>query len=384
MVQKLIYLDNNATTKIDKRVLDFINENIDLYGNASSMHSFGRESKAALDWSRDTIARVLDCSSDGIIFTSGASEANNTLFNSFVDLKYAKRKKILISSIEHPSILEVAKYYKKKGVLIQEVQVNQYGQVTVDELKKHLDDNTLLVSIMAANNEIGTINDIKALAKASHEAGALFHTDATQIIGREEFKIREMNLDFVSISAHKVYGPKGMGALIMNTKHKINPLIKGGHQEDGRRAGTYNLGSIMGMAKAIEIAENMRESERERLLKLKTRLKDGLFNSIDNVVLNGHPEIALTNTLNLSFPSAEGESILLYLDFEGIAVSTGSACASGDLEPSYVLLACGLDIELAHGSVRFSLGRETTEEDIDKVIKVLPPIIKRLREMSTR
>lgn len=382
-----IYLDNNATTQIDSRVLSMIRENQDLYGNASSMHRLGRQSNAALTWAKETVAKSLDADTSEIIFTSGASEANNTVFETMrylIDRKATSRKKILYSSVEHPSIMEIGKYFKRIGYETVIIPVNKYGEVEVKTLKSLLDEDVLLVSVMMGNNEIGTINDIKALAKEAHKVGAYFHTDATQAIGKIKVKAHEMDVDYLSLTSHKFYGPKGIGCLYVKNKAPYHSLIIGGHQEDGRRAGTYAVSSIIGLGKAIEIAVEEQELEYKKLWKLREKLRKGIIDNIDNVVINGHPTNVLPGTLNVSFPHAEGESILLMLDINNIAVSTGSACASDSLEPSYILLACGVDVELAHGSIRFSLGRYNTEQEIDKVIELLPSIINRFREISTR
>ncbi|MGE4583586.1 MAG: cysteine desulfurase family protein [Sphaerochaeta sp.] len=386
MEQHVIYLDNNATTAMHEDVIEAVHQANQLYGNASSMHAFGREAALAVEESRQAVARLIDCDSSAIVFTSGASEANNTVFNMFrerIDLG-AKRNRIVTTTIEHPSINETVKYLKKLGYLVDECPVDKTGMVDLEVLKTYLNEEVALVSVMTGNNEIGTIQPIAEIAKLTHAVGAYFHTDATQAIGKIPVSMRTMDIDYLSLSAHKFYGPKGIGVLAVQKKVPFSPLVHGGHQEGGRRAGTYNTASIVGLGIAAKIAERDLSSEQEKLWHLRELLRKGIEERIPNVVVNGNQEHCLPGTLDVSFPHAEGESILLYLDMEGIMVSTGSACASGSLEPSYVLLASGVDIELAHGSIRFSFGRFNTEEDVVYVLEKLPPIIKRLREMSTR
>lgn len=386
MENKSIYLDYNATTPMAEEVIEAVNEANILYGNASSMHTYGRDAAFAIEQSRQAISELIDCDPLSIIFTSGASEANNTVFNIFRESidGGSKRNRIVTTTIEHPSINELVKYLRKKGYRIDEVPVGLSGRIDPKTLQEYLSDDVALVSVMAGNNETGTIQPVAELARLAHSVGALFHTDATQAIGKMPVSMREWDADYLSLSAHKFYGPKGIGALVVKPKALYHPLIHGGHQEGGRRAGTYSTSAIVGMGVAATLAKRELEEEMSKLWKLREMLRRGLEESIPEVVVNGDQEHCLPGTLNVSFPRAEGESILLYLDLEGIMVSTGSACASGSLEPSYVLLASGVDIELAHGSIRFSFGRYNTEEDVLYVLEKLPPIIKRLREMSTR
>ena len=352
------------------------------------MHTLGRDAHSAIEWARGEVATLINSDPGEIYFNSGASESNNTVFNIFRDRidDGDKRNRILISSVEHPASIETAKYLKKKGYHIDLVPVDRVGEVKLDDLERMMGDDVALVSIMTGNNESGVIQPVKEASLIAHKWGAYFHTDATQAIGKIKVDVRSINADYLSLSAHKFYGPKGIGVLFAKKGVPLTPFIHGGHQEKGIRAGTYNNQSIIGLGKAAELARLNLESEHDKLWSLREMLRKGIEEKIPNVVVNGSNDVnkCLPGTLNVSFPSAEGESILLYLDLEGIEVSTGSACASGSLEPSYVLLASGLDVELAHGSIRFSFGRYNTEEDVLYTLEKLPPIIKRIREMSTR
>lgn len=385
---RIVYLDNNATTQMADEVISIMKENASLYGNASSMHTLGRDAHSAIEWARGEVVALINSDPGEIYFNSGASESNNTVFNIFRDRidDGDKRNRILISSVEHPASIETAKYLKKKGYHIDLVPVDRVGEVKLDDLERMMGDDVALVSIMTGNNESGVIQPVKEASLIAHKWGAYFHTDATQAIGKIKVDVRSINADYLSLSAHKFYGPKGIGVLFAKKGVPLTPFIHGGHQEKGIRAGTYNNQSIIGLGKAAELARLNLESEHDKLWSLREMLRKGIEEKIPNVVVNGSNDVnkCLPGTLNVSFPSAEGESILLYLDLEGIEVSTGSACASGSLEPSYVLLASGLDVELAHGSIRFSFGRYNTEEDVLYTLEKLPPIIKRIREMSTR
>jgi len=383
---KTIYLDNNATTQMAPQVIEIMQESYALYGNASSMHSLGRESMVAIEAARSSVARMIGADGAEIIFTSGGSESDNTVLMLARDMidEGSKRHRIVTSTIEHPAIIETCQYLEKKGYHIEYVNVDASGRIDSDSFAQLMGDDVLLVSIMAGNNETGTIQDIQKLTQIAHAAGALMHTDAVQAIGKMETDVRQWGVDYLSLSGHKFYGPKGVGALYVRKGAPFKAFVKGGHQEDGNRAGTYNTAAIVGMGRAADLVFETSVQERQNLWYLREKLRTGLQAAIPNVVVNGHPTLCLPGTLNVSFAGAEGESILLMLDFEGIAVSTGSACATGSLEPSYALLAGGLDVELAHGSIRFSLGRYNTESDIDYVLEKMPTIIRRLREISTR
>ena len=383
---KRVYLDNNATTQLAPEVVTAMQESLELYGNASSMHLFGRESSSAIEQARESVARMIGAEAEEIVFTSGGSEGNNALLAFAKELIDAgsKRNRIVTSVVEHPAIIEPCQDLEKEGYKVDYIPVDKYGRVDLEAFKGLLGEDLLLVTVMAGNNETGTIQDIETITRLSKEAGALVHTDAVQAIGKVDVDVKRWGVDYLSLSAHKFYGPKGVGALYIRKGAPFKTFMKGGHQEDGRRAGTYNTTSIIGLGRAAELVIEEGDREAKELWVLREKLREGLQASIEDTVVNGHPEECLPGTLNISFGGIEGESILLMLDFEGIAVSTGSACATGSLEPSYVLLATGLPIEMAHGSIRFSLGRYNSAEDIDYVLEKMPPIIKRLREISVR
>lgn len=387
-MSRIVYLDNNATTQMADEVIEILKENSNLYGNASSLHSLGRDSMSGITWARAEVAALINSDPGEIYFNSGASESNNTVFNIFRERidEGNKKNRILLSSVEHPASMESAKYLIEKGYKIEFIPVNSIGEVDIEKLEKMMGEDVCLVSVMTGNNESGVIQPVKEASDIAHRFGSFFHTDATQAIGKIRVDVTSIGADYLSLSAHKFYGPKGIGVLYVKKGAPITPFVHGGHQEKGYRAGTYNNQAIIGLGKAAELARINLKDEHDRLWKLREMLRKGIEERIPNVVVNGTnlEEKCLPGTLNVSFPSAEGESILLYLDMEGIEVSTGSACASGSLEPSYVLLASGLDVELAHGSIRFSLGRYNTEEDIEYTLEKLPPIIKKIREMSTR
>lgn len=370
-------------------VKQIMRENEDLYGNASSMHAMGRMAESAIAWARGEVKSLIGASAeDEVYFISGSTEGNNTVFNTFRDLidDGSRKDRILLSTVEHPASIETAKYLKKKSYKIDYIPVDRIGMVDLKALEELMGDDVVLVSVMLGNNESGVIQPVKEVSRIARSYGAYVHTDATQAIGKIEVDVKDLDVDYLTLSAHKFYGPKGVGALYMRHGVPRTPLLHGGHQEGGERAGTYNTQGIIGLGKAAELARLSVKEEREYLWKLRCALKKGIEERIDGVTFNGSDdyETALPGTLDVSFSSAEGESILLYLDLEGIEVSTGSACASGSLEPSYVLLATGLDIELAHGSIRFSFGRYNTMEEVGIVLEKLPPIIKKIREMSTR
>lgn len=381
-----IYLDNNATTRMADEVAALMRDNLALYGNASSMHSLGRDAYSGIDWAREMCASLISSDKDEILFTSGASESNNTVFNTARELIDAgsKRDRIVTTTIEHPSIIETVKYLKSLGYRIDECPVDREGRLRLDDFERLMGPDVLLVSIMTGNNETGTIQPVGEAARLAHACGALVHSDATQAIGKIPVSVKDLDVDYLSLSAHKFYGPKGVGVLYVRKGSPISPFVHGGHQEGGLRAGTYNNLGIIGLGEAARLARENLAQEHDALWAMRERLRKGIEERIPEVVINGCQEHCLPGTLNVSFPGAEGESILLYLDLEGIEVSTGSACATGSLEPSYVLLAGGLDVELAHGSIRFSLGRYNTMDEVDTVIEKLPPIIERVRAMSTR
>lgn len=387
-MDRYVYLDNNGTTRMADEVVSFIHENDALYGNASSMHSIGRQASSGIDWARGEIASLIDGDKSGVVFTSGASESNNTVFSIFRDLidEGEKRDRIVTTTVEHPATIETVKYLKAKGYRIDLCPVDRIGRVILSEMEKLIGDDTALVSVMLGNNETGTIQPVKEIAAMAHTKGAYMHTDATQAIGKIPVSVKDLDVDYLSLSGHKFYGPKGVGVLYARPGVPLAPFVHGGHQEGGMRAGTYNNQAIFGIGKAAELARTSIKEEHDRLWAMREALRKGIEERIPDVVVNGSNDesLCLPGTLNVSFPRAEGESILLYLDLEGIEVSTGSACATGSLEPSYVLLASGLPVEIAHGSVRFSFGRYNTMEDVGYVLEKLPPIIERIRNMSTR
>ena len=388
MEHKIVYMDNNATTAMDSEVKAIMEENADLYGNASSLHSLGRSAAEAVSWARKEVALLIGAKEDEIFFNSGATEGNNTVFTIFRDIidDGGKRNRIIISSVEHPASIESAKYLIRKGYKVEFAKVDRTGRLDLDEFEKMISDDVILVSVMVGNNESGVIEPVKEVSRIARKYGAYIHADATQAIGKIPVDVNDLGVDYLTLSAHKFYGPKGVGAMYIRKGAPRSPFLHGGHQEGGLRAGTYNNQGIIGLGKAAELARVRTEEERKYLWTLRMMLKNGIAERIPDVVFNGTDDFdrELPGTLNVSFPRAEGESILLYLDLEGIEVSTGSACASGSLEPSYVLLASGLDVELAHGSIRFSLGRYNTREDVEYVLEKLPPIIEKIRKMSTR
>ena len=385
---RLVYLDNNATTQMAPEVLRAISEAEPVvYGNASSMHTFGREASKLVEGARRSVSKLIDCDADEITFTSGASESNNTVFliaKAIIEKRGGGR--IVTTTIEHPSIIETIKYLRGLGIRVDQAPVSEDGRIKLDEFKKLMGPDVVLVSVMTGNNETGAVQPIKEISEIAHKVGALVHTDSTQAIGKMRVSCREWNLDYLSLSAHKFYGPKGVGVLYCRRGVPYQPFVHGGEQEHGRRAGTYNSISIYGLGVAAELALENLEEESEKLWRMREALRTGIVERVPDVVINGpkKKEDCLPGTLNVSFRNVEGESILLMLDMQGVAVSTGSACATGSLEPSYVLMAGGLDVELAHGSIRFSFGRFNSMEDVNYVLEVLPPIIERLRAISTR
>jgi cysteine desulfurase len=383
-IMKNIYLDYNATTPVHPDVLKAMLPYHDVeFGNASSLHLFGRKAQKAVEDAREKVARLIGpCESVDIVFTGGGTESNNFAIKGVTFALQDKGKHIITSKIEHLAVLNPCQFLEQNGYEVTYISVDEYGVVDIEALKDAIRKDTILISIMFANNEIGTIQPIEEIAQIAHEKGILFHTDAVQAVGKISIDVEKLGIDLMSISAHKIYGPKGVGALYMNKKAKITPLIHGGHHERNRRAGTENVPGIVGFGKACELVLRDMETESRRLTILRDRLWDGIRKSVEDVKMNGHPTKRLPNTLNVSFMHVEGESVLLNLDLKGIAASSGSACSSGSLEPSHVLKAMGMEGTAAQSSIRFSLGRANSQDDIDKVIKEIPPIIKRLRNIS--
>lgn len=388
MSKRRIYMDHNATTPLHPEVKSAVKEAMEVFGNASSFHSFGREARSYIEEARGNIASFIGAKPEEIIFVGSGSEANNTILNIFSCNcsscgRTADKREIVASSIEHPCVLETSKCLQEKGNPVKYLSVNNFGKIKQGEIRTLITDKTGLVSVMMANNEIGTILDVKEVAGVAHEHGAFFHTDAVQAVGKIPVDVNEIKTDFLTFSGHKIYGPKGIGVIYVRKGTPFCPLIRGGHQERGRRAGTENTLGIIGLSKAVDMRRIEMKDEEKRLLSLKARLRDGIEKNIPDIQFNGHPTDCLAGTLNVSFEGAEGEAILLYLDLEGIAVSTGSACASGSLDPSHVLLATGLPAEKAHGSIRISMGRDNTREEVDCVIQRLTDVIKKVRNMSS-
>ncbi|MBO5692029.1 MAG: cysteine desulfurase [Spirochaetaceae bacterium] len=380
-----IYFDYNATTPLSKEVYDFYVKELAEYANGSSLHQEGREVAATIAKARQQIASLVHCQPEEIVFTSGGSESNNTVFNTMVELSKKRNNKVIVTTaIEHPCVLEASRRLESQfGFEVIYLPVDDAGIVDVESYKKALEKKPLLVSIMTANNEIGTIQDIKTLCSMAHEVGALFHTDAVQAAGKIPVDFKDWGVDYATLSAHKIYGPKGVGALYIKERAPIEALIRGGHQEHGLRAGTYNGPAIAAFGYAAELAGKELAEYAAFTGKLRQQLKEGLLRAVPGIRINGHETKVLPNTLNVSFPGAEGEAILLYLDLLGVAASTGSACASASLDPSHVLMATGLGPELAHGSIRFSFGKYNTPEEVNFVLENFPPVIERLRKMST-
>lgn len=381
--KKIIYLDNAATTPVKKEVLDtmlpyFSQE----FGNASSVYSYGRTARSEIEKAKISVAGLLGATDREIFFTSGGTESDNWAIQGIANAYIKKGKHIVTSTIEHHAVWDTAKAMKKKGWDVTFVPVDEDGLVLLDELKKSIREDTVLVSIMFANNEIGTIQPIKEIAKICKEKGVLFHTDAVQAVGHIDIDVKDLGVDLLSMSAHKFGGPKGVGALYVRKGVKIENLLYGGGQERGKRPTTYNHVGIIGFAKALEMAVKDMDKENARQLKMRDAFINGIMDSIPDVKLNGHKTKRLPNNVNLSFKYIEGESLLLSLDIIGIAASSGSACTSGSLDPSHVLLAIGLDHATAHGSLRLTLGEMNTMNDVDVTIKELKPIVDRLRNMS--
>lgn len=378
-----IYLDNAATTPVDKRVLEaMLPYYSDVFGNPSSLYSYGQEAKKAIEEAREKVAKALGADADEIYFTSGGSESDNWALKGVAYALKDKGNHIITTEIEHPAALNTCRYLEKEGFKVTYLPVDEYGLVKPEDLKKAITDKTILVSIMFANNEIGTIEPIEELVKIAHEKNVYFHTDAVQAVGNIPIDVKKLDVDLLSLSAHKIYGPKGVGALYIKKGIKIHSLIQGGTQEKNRRAGTENVAGIVGLGEAIELITKNLDSHINKLTFLRDKLINGILEKIPYVRLNGHPTKRLPGNVNVSFEFVDGESLILNLDMAGICASSGSACTSGSLEPSHVLLAIGHSKELARGSLRLTIGKDNTEEDIDKVLEVLPQIIKRLRSIS--
>jgi len=380
---KRIYMDHNATSPLRQEALEAMRPYLkEEFGNASSLHTFGIQARQALERSRDQVAAALGARPKEIIFTGCGTESDNQAIKG---VAFANRKQgnhIITSSIEHKAVLQSCEYLEQQGFHVTYLPVDAYGMVDPDDVAQALTDQTILVSVMMANNEVGTIQPITEIAKVCRQRGIYCHTDAVQAGGKLPINVETLGVDLLSLSGHKFYGPKGVGVLYVRRGVHIDPLLHGGHQERGRRAATENVAGIVGTATALRLCLEEMDAEADRLTALRDRLYAGILSQIDHVYLNGHPTRRLPGTLSLSFDYIEGEAIIMGLDLVGVAVSSGSACTSAALEPSHVLLAMGVTPGVAQGSIRFSLGRSNTAADVDYVLEKLSPIVERLRRMS--
>jgi cysteine desulfurase len=380
---KRIYMDHNATTPLREEVLEamlpYLREE---YGNASSLHAFGIQARRAVERAREQIAAALNARPREIVFTGCGTESDNQAIKGVAFANRHKGDHIITSRVEHKAVLQTCEYLERHGFRVTYLPVDEYGVVSPEDVAQAITDQTILASVMLANNEVGTIQPIADIARVCRRRGVAFHTDAVQAVGKLPVDVKALGVDLLSLSAHKFYGPKGVGAQYMRKGVRVDPLLHGGHQEWGHRAATENVAGIVGAAKALELRLGEMEAEAERLTALRERLYEGIVSQIDHVYLNGHPTERLPGTLSLCFHYIEGEAIIMGLDLEGVAVSSGSACTSASLEPSHVLLAMGVHPGVAQGSIRFSLGRANTETDVDVVLQKLPPIVERLRAMS--
>ena len=378
-----IYLDHNATTPVHEDVFEamvpFLKER---WGNPSSIHWAGRNEKTAMAEAREKVAEFLGATPAEIIFTSSGTEGDNHAIKGIALSKKKKGNHIITTTVEHPAVLNTCKFLEKQGFEVTYLGVDESGLLDLDELQNAITDNTILITIMYANNETGVVFPIKEIAGIAKSKKVTFHTDAVQAAGKMKLDVKELGADLLTVSGHKLYGPKGVGALFVKRGVRLTPLIHGGHHERNRRGGTENVAGIVGFAKACDIAMLDMEEETAHLKKLRDRLEEGLLETVPYTKLNGDKENRIPNTTNISFEFIEGEGLLLSLDMLGVATSSGSACTSGSLEPSHVLLAMGLTHEMSHGSVRFSLGRSNTEADVDLILKEMPPIVERMRSMS--
>ena len=380
---KRIYMDHNATTPLREDVLEAMLPYLrGEFGNASSLHYFGIQARRAVEAAREKVATALGAQLREIIFTGCGTEADNQAIKGVMFANRGKGDHIITSRIEHKAVLQTCQYLEKQGFRVTYLPVDEYGLVNPDDVAQAITGRTVLVSVMFANNEVGTIQPIGAIAQVCRERGVYFHTDAVQVVGKLPIDVSELGVDLLSLSAHKFYGPKGVGALYVRKGVKVDSLLHGGHQEWGRRAATENVAGIVGLGRALELRLGEMDAEAERLTALRERLYAGLLARIPHVYLNGHPSERLPGTLNVCFEYIEGEGIIMGLDLAGVAVSSGSACTSAELSPSHVLLAMGVPPAVAQGSIRFGLGRENSDADVDYVLEKLPPIIERLRAMS--
>jgi len=381
---KRIYIDHAATTPTDIEVVKEMTPYFtQKYGNPNSIHSFGQEVRDAVEEVRKKIAHLIGAGPSEIIFTSGGTESDNYAIKGVAWANQKKGNHIITSKIEHHAVLHSCHFLEKHGFNVTYLPVDKYGLINPDDVKRAITDKTILVTILHANNEIGTIEPIKEIGKIVKGAGIYFHTDSVQTVGHIPIDVNDLGVDMLSMSGHKLYGPNGVGVLYLRKSTKIDSLMDGGGQEKNRRAGTENVAGIVGIGKAAELAEKrLAQGEEDKIIKLRDKLIKEIINKVENVRLNGHPTNRLPGNVNFCFEFIEGESMLLNLDMEGVAASSGSACTSGSLEPSHVLLAIGLPPEIAHGSLRLTLGKDNTEEEVDYVIDILPQIIEKLRALS--
>ena len=378
----VIYVDNNATTQVAPEVMEEMLPYFhDLYGNPSSMHTFGGQVEQKLREAREKVASLIGATPDEIVFTSCGSESDNTAIRSAI-ASYPDRKHIITTRVEHPAIKNLCEYLSKHGYRVTYLPVDRQGRLNLDHLHKSLSNDTAIVSIMWANNETGVVFPIEEIAQVVRERGIVFHTDAVQAVGKIPVNVQEVPVDMLSLSGHKIHAPKGVAALYVRRGAKFSPFLIGGHQERGRRGGTENVASIIGLGRACELAAGHIKEESGRVRYLRDKLENEILKRVPNAMVNGEREHRLPNTTSISFEYVEGEAILLMMNEFGICASSGSACTSGSLEPSHVLRAMGVPFTAAHGSIRFSLSIYNTEEEIDSIIEKLPPIIERLRELS--
>lgn len=379
----MIYMDHSATSPVDPEVFEAMKPYfVDSFGNASTLYSLGREGKQAMEAARIEVASLINAEPKEIIFTSGGTESDNLAIKGTAYKLKNKGNHIITTNIEHPAVDETCKYLEKKGFKVTYLPVGEDGIIKVDDLKAAITDETILITVMHANNEIGTIQPIEEIGKIASEKKIYFHTDAVQTVGKIPVDVKKMNVDMLSLSSHKLYGPKGVGALYIKKGVRIEPLLHGGGHERGLRPGTENVAGIVGLGKACSIAKVSQETDAQKLTTLRNKLVDGVLNSIEDSYLNGDRTKRLPNNANFRFTGIEGESLILHLDTKGIAASTGSACSSTKLEASHVLTAIGLKEVEAHGSLRISLGHENTEEDIEYAIKAINEVVAQLRQMS--
>jgi cysteine desulfurase len=379
---KTIYFDNNATTKVADEVLEEIKPYFcDLYGNPSSMHTFGGQIGIKIREAREETAVLLGCDQSEIIFTGCGTESDNTAIKGTL-VAHPNKRKVITTRVEHPAVLSVCRDLENQGYTVVELAVDKKGRLDLSELESQLDDNTAIVTIMFANNETGVVFPVEKIAEMVKSKGIVFHTDAVQAVGKIPIKLSKNNIDLLSLSGHKLHAPKGVGILYVRKGTRLAPFMLGGHQEGGRRAGTENVPGIIGLGRACELAMQNFDQENKKVKSLRDKLEKGILAKCTDCMVNGDTESRLPNTSNISFEFIEGESILLMLDRFGICASSGSACTSGSLEPSHVLRAMGVPFTAAHGSIRFSLSRYNTEEEVNYTVEKIPPIIARLRELS--